>query len=130
MVTVTRLSPARSPTTNNDGVKEITVAAIRAQRLLHVHWSVTDAPMDGVIDRCPDRHRLLRDGSGLDGGALPITFTAPVFDLTAQTCTTTPDPVVARTTTASTSPEPRTRGVKGKEWPRSPRTWPGRPDTG
>ena len=53
---------------------------------------------------------------GWTGGALPITFTAPVFDTpTTQDCTTTPDPVVDKDNHGEYVSGAAHAGIKGKD---------------
>jgi hypothetical protein len=92
-VTVNEAVSGRITDTNNDGIKEITLAAIRDSGFYTFNWSVTDAPMNGAIDSMTVGTVSLVTALDWNGGELPITFTAPEFaSPTTQVCTT--DPVV------------------------------------
>ena len=94
-VTVNETVSGQITDTNNDGIKEVTLAAVRPNGFYTFNWSVTDAPMNGKIDSMTDGTVSYVTAQNWNGGELPITFTAPVFD-TAETCTTTTDPVVEK----------------------------------
>jgi hypothetical protein len=92
-VTVNETVSGRITDTNNDGTKEVTLAAIRDSGFYTFNWSVTDAPMNGKIDSMTDGTVSYVTALNWNGGELPITFTAPEFATpTTQVCTT--DPVV------------------------------------
>ncbi len=94
-VTVNETVSGQITDKNNDGIKEVTLAAIRDSGFYTFSWSVIDAPMDGEIDSMTDGTATYASAANWTGGPLPITFTAPVFATpTTQVCTTTPDPVV------------------------------------
>jgi hypothetical protein len=92
-VTVNETVSGQFTDKNYDGVREITLAAVRPNGFYTFNWSVTDAPMDGVVDSMTNGTTSYVTALDWNGGELPITFTAPVFDTpTTQVCT--PDPVV------------------------------------
>ena len=64
-VTVNETVSGQITDKNSDGIKEVTVAAIRDSGFYTFAWSVTDAPMNGTIDSMTDG-TTLRDGPGLD----------------------------------------------------------------
>ena len=115
MVTVNETVSGQITDKNNDGVKEVTVAAIRDSGFYTFNWSVTDAPMDGVIDSMNVGTVSYVTAQDWNGGALPITFTAPEFATpTTQVCTTTPDPVVDKDNHGEYVSGAAHAGVKGK----------------
>ena len=123
MVTVNETVSGQITDKNNDGVKEVTVAGVRDSGFYTFQWSVTDAPMDGKIDSMTDGTVAYVSAQNWNGGPLPITFTAPEFD-TRPRRSAPPRRTrwSTRTTTASTSPVPRTLASRARTWPRSPRT--------
>ena len=101
---------------NNDGVKEVTLAANRPTGEYTFNWSVTDAPMNGTVDSMTDGTVSFVTAENWTGGELPITFTALVFDTpTTQDCTTTPDPVVGKDNHGEYVSGAAHAGIKGKE---------------
>ena len=93
-VTVNETVTGQITDKNNDGTKEVTLAAIRNSGFYTFNWSVTDAPMNGAINSMTDGTTSYVTAVDWNGGPLPITFTAPAFGTpTTQVCTTT-DPVV------------------------------------
>jgi len=101
---------------NSDGVKEVTLVATRDSGFYTSQWSVTDAPMNGTIDSMTDGTTSYVKAENWTGGALPITFTAPVFATpTTQVCTTTPDPVVNKDNHGEYVSGAAHAGVKGKD---------------
>ena len=114
-VTVNETVDGQITDKNNDGIKEVTLAAERSSGLYTFNWSVTDAPMNGVANSMTDGTVSYVTAAGWTGGELPITFTAPVFDTpTTQDCTTTPDPVVAKDNHGEYVSGAAHAGVKGK----------------
>ena len=61
-VTVNETVAGQITDKNNDGVKEVTVVAIRDSGFYTSQWSVTDAPMNGKIDSMTDGTVILRVG--------------------------------------------------------------------
>ena len=98
---------------NNDGVKEITLVAIRDSGFYTSQWSVTDAPMNGKIDSMTDGTTSYVTAQNWTGGPLPITFTAPEF--ATPVCTTTPDPVVDKDNHGEYVSGAAHAGINGKE---------------
>jgi len=113
-VTVNETVTGQITDKNNDGTKEVTLAAIRNSGFYTFNWSVTDAPMNGVADDMNVGTVSYVTAQDWNGGALPITFTAPVFD-TAETCTTTTDPVVDKNNHGEYVSGAAHAGVKGKD---------------
>ena len=100
---------------NNDGIKEVTVIAIRNDGFYTSTWNVTDAPMNGQINSMTDGTISHATAAGITWD-LPITFTAPVFDTpTTQDCTTTTDPVVGKDNHGEYVSGAAHAGVKGKD---------------
>ena len=92
MVTVNETVSGQITDKNNDGVKEVTLAAIRDSGFYTFNWSVTDAPMNGVANSMTDGTVSYVTAANWSGGPLPITFTAPEFATpTTQVCTTPVD---------------------------------------
>jgi hypothetical protein len=92
-VTVNETVSGQITDKNSDGIKEVTLAAIRDSGFYTFNWSVTDAPMNGVANSMTDGTVSYVTALNWTGGELPITFTAPEFATpTTQVCTT--DPVV------------------------------------
>ncbi|KRB43643.1 hypothetical protein [Terrabacter sp. Root181] len=83
MVTVNETVSGQITDKNNDGVKEVTLVAIRTSGLYTFEWSVTDAPMDGTIDSMTAGTTSYATAVAWTGGLLPITFTAPEFPVAA-----------------------------------------------
>jgi hypothetical protein len=88
MTTVNETVSGKITDNNNDGIDEITVTGVRPSGLYTFSWSVKDAPMDGVADSMTEGTTSYVTAQDWTGGALPITFTPPVFDAA-------PQPVVA-----------------------------------
>ena len=115
-VTVNETVSGQITDKNNDGVKEVTLAAIRNSGFYTFEWSVTDAPMDGKVDSMTDGTTSYVTAQNWTGGELPITFTAPEFDTpTTNVCTTTPDPVVDKDNHGEYVSGAAHAGVKGKD---------------
>jgi hypothetical protein len=71
---------------NGDGINEITVHAVRPGGLYTFEWDVTNAPMNGVADDMNAGTTSYVTAKDWTGGPLPITFTAPQFEVaTADT---------------------------------------------
>jgi hypothetical protein len=115
-VTVTETVSGRITDNDADGVKEVTLAAIRNSGFYTFNWTVTDAPMNGTIDSMTDGTVSYVTALDWTGGELPITFTAPVFDTpTTQVCTTDPVPVVDNNNHGEYVSGAAHAGVKGKD---------------
>jgi len=115
-VTVNETVSGQIADTNNDGVKDVTLAAVRPNGFYTFNWSVTDAPMNGKIDSMTDGTVSYVTAQDWNGGELPITFTAPEFATpTTQVCTTTPDPVVDKDNHGEFVSGAAHAGVKGKD---------------
>lgn len=114
MVTVNETVSGQITDKNNDGVKEVTVAGVRPNGFYTFNWSVADASMDGVANDMNVGTVSYVTAQDWNGGALPITFTAPEFD-TAQTCTTTPDRVVAKDNHGEYVSGAAHAGIKGND---------------
>jgi len=115
-VTVNETVSGQITDKNNDGVKEVTLVAIRDSGFYTSQWTVTDAPMNCTIDSMTDGTTSYVTASNWTGGALPITFTAPVFTTpTTQVCTTTPDPAVNKDNHGEYVSGAAHAGVKGKD---------------
>ena len=113
-VTVNETVSGQITDKNNDGIKEVTLAAIRDSGFYTFNWSVTDAPMNGKIDSMTDGTVSYVTALDWTGGELPITFTAPVFATpTTQVCTT--DPVVDKDNHGEYVSGAAHAGVKGKD---------------
>ena len=114
IVTVNETVSGQIADFDHDGVKEVTVAGVRPNGFYTFNWSVTDAPMNGVADNMNVGTVSYVTAQDWNGGALPITFTAPVFD-SAQTCTTTADPVVDKDNHGEYVSGAAHAGIKGKD---------------
>ena len=115
-VTVTETVSGQITDKNSDGIKEVTLAALRNSGFYTFEWSVPDAPMDGKIDSMTDGTVTYVSAVNWNGGPLPITFTALVFDTpTTKVCTTTPDPVVGKDNHGEYVSGAAHAGVKGKD---------------
>jgi hypothetical protein len=73
--------------TDNNGVSEITVHAVRPGNLYTDAWSIVKAPMDGVADRMDVGTVSNASANGVTWD-LPITFSAPVYSGGTTTVTT------------------------------------------
>src|SRR4051812_20654517 len=73
-VTVNETVSGQITDKNYDGVKEVTVVAIRNSGFYTSQWTVTDAPMNGTIDSMTDGTTSYVTAQDWTGGALPITF--------------------------------------------------------
>jgi hypothetical protein len=80
LVTVNETVTGQITDKDNNGVKEITIAAIRDTGFYTFGWNVTDAPMNGMADRMDAGTVSYVKAENWNGGELPITFTAAVFD--------------------------------------------------
>jgi hypothetical protein len=73
--------------TDNNGVSEITIHAVRPGNLYTDAWSIVKAPMDGVADRMDVGTVSNASANGVTWD-LPITFSAPVYSGGTTTVTT------------------------------------------
>src|SRR4051812_6506585 len=71
-VTVNETVSGQFTDKNNDGVREITLAAVRPNGFYTFNWSVTDAPMDGVVDSMTNGTTSYVTALDWNGGELPI----------------------------------------------------------
>jgi hypothetical protein len=112
-VTVNETVSGQITDKNNDGIKEVTLAATRDSGFYTSEWTVLDAPMDGKIDSMTDGTVSYATAVDWTGGPLPITFTAPEFATpTTQVCTT--DPVVDKDNHGEYVSGAAHAGVKGQ----------------
>jgi hypothetical protein len=115
IVTVNETVSGQITDNNHDGIKEVTLAAIRPNGFYTFNWSVTDAPMNGTIDSMTVGTVSYVTAQDWAGGELPITFTARCSTpRPRRSAHHTRTRWSTRTTTASTSPAPRTLASRRK----------------